>query len=171
VPYDRPFHLLVGERSIDAVDEAVRDLAMIGLDQAAGYYGAEVVSEWAHGGRELATVPQTTPGQLAADLAAGEVTVVDVRGRSEWEAGHLPGVANIPLGHLTSHLDELPRDRPLVLHCQGGGRSSIAAGVLQAHGFGNVVNLAGGYGAWRAAGFAIESPIESAEGATPAGAP
>ena len=43
--------------------------------------------------------------------------VIDVRGAAEWSAGHIPGVRNIPLASLTDHLDELARDRPVVLHC------------------------------------------------------
>jgi hydroxyacylglutathione hydrolase len=81
--------------------------------------------------------------------------VIDVRGRAEWEAGHLPGVPNIPLGHLAARLDEVLRDRPVVLQCQGGARSAIAASVLQAHGLTNVVNLAGGFAAWQLAGLPI----------------
>jgi hydroxyacylglutathione hydrolase len=82
--------------------------------------------------------------------------VLDVRGRSEWEAGHLPGIANIPLGYLTDHIDEIPADRPLVLHCRGGGRSAIAASVLAAHGVPNVINLTGGFDRWAREGHAVE---------------
>ena len=46
--------------------------------------------------------------------------MIDVRGQSEWEAGHLPGVPNIPVGFLVQRLAEVPRDRPVVVHCQGG---------------------------------------------------
>jgi hydroxyacylglutathione hydrolase len=64
----------------------------------------------------------------------------------------LPGVRNIPVGYLVERLKELPTDRPLVLHCQGGARSAIAASVLEARGFTNVVNMVGGYLAWKQAG-------------------
>jgi hydroxyacylglutathione hydrolase len=84
-----------------------------------------------------------------------------VRGRAEWEAGHLPGVANIPLGLLLDRLDELPVRGPIVLHCQTGSRSAIAASLLQARGRGDVANLEGGFAAWRQAGYpiAVESPV------------
>jgi hydroxyacylglutathione hydrolase len=64
----------------------------------------------------------------------------------------------VPLGHLAEHLDALPRDRPLVLQCQGGSRSAIGASLLRARGFTNVANLAGGYAAWRDAGLPVEKP-------------
>ena len=54
----------------------------------------------------------------------------------------------ITLGYLPDHLDEIPRDRPIVVHCAMGGRSSIAASILKSKGFENVINLAGGIGDW-----------------------
>jgi hydroxyacylglutathione hydrolase len=163
VPYGHDFYLVVDDRDPRAVDEAVRDLAMIGLDRVAGYFGIGVVAEWAAGGRALETVPQIGPGELAERLGGGDVAVVDVRGRSEWEAGHLPGVGNIPVGYLTQRLAELPRDRPLVLHCQSGARSAIAASVLRAKGLTNVVNLAGGFAEWQRAGHPVERETPAGE--------
>jgi hydroxyacylglutathione hydrolase len=148
VRYHRPFHLLVADER--ALDEAVRDLAMIGLDDVAGWFGADAVRA------PLATVAQLSPAELAAQMRDGRVAVVDVRGASEWEAGHLPGVPNIPLGYLADRIDELPRDRPVVVQCQSGSRSAIAASVLEARGVTNVVNLAGGFTGWFAAGLPVE---------------
>ena len=85
-----------------------------------------------------------------------DVQVVDVRGASEWDAGHLPGVVNIPLGQLTDRLAELAPDIPVVVHCQGGGRSAIAASILKANGFSEVVNLTGGFGEWKKVGLPVE---------------
>lgn len=155
LPYDADFYVIVphGGRMLD---EVVRDLAMIGLDRIAGWFGAEVVEAWESAGRPLQTVRQMGPAELEAEWRAGAVTVVDVRAPGEWEAGHLPGVVNIPLGELPERLAEIPADRPVVLHCQGGGRSSIAASLLQARGLADAVNLAGGFTAWRAAGLPIE---------------
>jgi hydroxyacylglutathione hydrolase len=163
VPYDRDVYLVAGEGGEGegggdtGIDEALRELRMIGLDRVAGYFDEGAVQAWAAGGRPLAAVPQTTAAQLAAGLAAGAVTVVDVRGRSEWEAGHLPGVPNVPLGYLTDRLATLARDRPLVVHCQSGTRSAIAASVLRAHGVTNVVNLTGGFAEWQAGGHPVET--------------
>jgi rhodanese-related sulfurtransferase len=63
----------------------------------------------------------------------------------------VPGSVGIPLNHLTARLDELPRDRPIVVYCAGGYRSSIAASLLQLHGFERVAEIAGGMAAWDAA--------------------
>lgn len=158
LPYDRDVHLLVDDTGcshadgLSCVETAVRDLAMIGLDRVAGVVGTDALTAWQATGRPLATVAQTTPAEAAAMVARDEAVVVDVRGRAEWEAGHLPGVSNIPVGYLAERLGELPTDRPVIVHCQGGARSAIAASVLQARGLVNVVNMAGGYGAWVRAG-------------------
>lgn len=154
LPYDREFYLLTDDEPV--VLSAVRDLAMIGLDRIAGYVTADVLSEFTATGAALRTMPQRTVSAVAADLAAGLVRVVDVRGATEYAAGHLPGVPNIPLGYLTEHLDELPTATPLVLHCQGGARSAIAASVLSARGFTNVINMTGGFAAWAAEDLPVE---------------
>jgi hydroxyacylglutathione hydrolase len=118
----------------------------------------------------VGTVARTTPDALRAAMARGEVAVVDVRGAAEWEAGHIPGVPNVPVGHLARRAAELPTDRPLVVHCQGGARSMIAASVLQRLGFTRVVDLAGGIAAAAVLGpFATGHDAEPAEGAALAG--
>ena len=162
VPYNRDFYLIVNDSCVHCIDEAVRDLATVGLDRLAGYLGSEVIDAWAAAGRELETIPQITAAQLAERLPTGDVAVLDVRGRSEWEAGHLPNVENIPVGYLTERLAEVPRDRPVVVHCQSGARSSIAASVLWANGLTNVVNLTGGFAEWQAA----HNPVERGESET-----
>jgi hydroxyacylglutathione hydrolase len=95
--------------------------------------------------------------ELAAALEEGRVNVLDVRGATEWESGHIPGAPNIPVGYLEERVAELPTGRPLVVHCQGGGRSAIAASVLQARGTGEVINLVGGFDAWSRSGRPTET--------------
>jgi len=149
VPFDRDFYLIVDAACPRCIDESVRDLAMIGLDRVAGYFATDVTDAWAAAGGELATVPQISASELAKRLGSRDVAVIDVRGHSEWEAGHLPGVPNIPVGYLTDHLREIPTSRPVVVHCQSGARSAIAASVLHANGLTNVINLAGGFADWQ----------------------
>ena len=152
IPYDRDVHLLLDDSCEQCLDEAVRSLAMIGLDRVAGYFGTEAIEAFgAEGSREV--VPQIAVDELTDRLRRREAMVVlDVRGAAEFDAGHIPGARNIPVGHLSDRLDEIARDKPVVVHCQSGARSAIAASVLQARGFANVVQFAGGYPAWQAAG-------------------
>jgi hydroxyacylglutathione hydrolase len=134
VPYDRDSYLIIDDSCSGCVEGATKDLAAVGLDRLAGYFGVGAAHTWAAGGRELEIVPQISPQELAGKLDAGgeEVAVLDVRGLSEWEAGHLPSASNIPAGHLADRLDEVPRDKPVVVHCLSGARAAIAASVLEA---------------------------------------
>jgi hydroxyacylglutathione hydrolase len=163
IPYDTDFYLIVNDGG-RMLDEAVRDLAMIGLDRIGGWFSPDAVAQWAAAGRTLATVPQLQASALADQRRSGGVTVIDVRSAEEWEAGHLPGVVNIPLGVLPDRIAEIPADRPVVLQCQGGGRSAIAASLLQARGFPDAANLVGGFRAWEAEGLPVDrhaTPVAS----------
>src|SRR6516162_7086466 len=81
-----------------------------------------------------------------------DATVVDVREPEEFANGHVPGAINLPQADLATRLNEVPRDRPLLLICQGGFRSLRAAQFLRQCGIADVVSVKGGTAAWRAAG-------------------
>ena len=152
VPYERDIYLILEGSSPMLAEVAVHDLATIGLDQVAGTFAEDAVEAWAAEGGPLATIKQVTPTEVATMIEREEVTVVDVRGRVEWDAGHLTSALNVPLGYLAERMRELPADTPIVLHCQGGARSVIGASILRARGIVNVLNMAGGYRAWHGAG-------------------
>jgi hydroxyacylglutathione hydrolase len=96
----------------------------------------------------------------AADLAGWrdrdpEVQVVDLRNPGEQEWGMVPGARSIPLPRLLDRISELAPDRPTVVYCASGYRSSIGASVLRARGFRDVADIVGGFDAWRAIGLPI----------------
>ena len=155
LPYDRDFFLLVDERSPQGVEVVARALAGIGLDRIAGYAGIDALD--AHTAGELQTIPGIGAPELSDAMAAGAVSLLDVRSREEWDAGHLPGALNIPLGELEQCLHTLPRDRPTVVHCQTGGRAAIAASLLYARGVRDVQLFGGGFAEWREAGHPVET--------------
>ena len=152
VPFGTPFAIIVDDAQ---VAEALRELAMVGLDTVVATAPPSVIDDWKSAGGTLGAIAQLSPKELAARLKAGSVRVVDVRGAAEWREGHIPGVPNIPLGALPARAGELANGTPIVLQCQGGGRSSIAASVLAARGA-EVLNLDGGFEAWEDA----ELPVE-----------
>jgi len=130
-----------------SVRAAQRDLSRIGIDGILGWIEAPTLLKDA----ALAGIgPATMPQREAATLTDGStVPVVDVRGRTEWEAGHVPDARHIPLGELPDRWQEIP-DGEVVVHCQSGVRSAIATSYLRRVGKRGVVNLIGGYAAWRA---------------------
>jgi hydroxyacylglutathione hydrolase len=93
------------------------------------------------------TITALSPAQIRQALGDG-VILVDIRNPGEVELGRIPGSVRIPLAQLRYRLDVLPSDRPIVVHCAGGWRSSVAAYLLRTHGFDNVADLDGGHNAW-----------------------
>ncbi|MCJ0891990.1 MBL fold metallo-hydrolase [Rhodococcus sp. ARC_M12] len=129
--------------------EAALRLARIGSDNVTGYLGIGRDGVFP---AELATLvetaPRTTVEQLDVMLAADEVTLIDIRNPGEREFGTIPGAIPIPLAQLRTRLDQVPTGKPIVMHCAGGWRSSVAASLLRAEGFDDVSDLLGGYNAW-----------------------
>lgn len=92
-----------------------------------------------------------------AKKALGASLVMDVREPAEYTAGHLPGAFNIPRGVLEFKIGAHPdfqdkQDAHIIVYCQTGGRSALAAEVLNKMGFNNAVSMAGGFKAWAESG-------------------
>jgi len=86
-----------------------------------------------------------------------DALILDVREPAEFNAGHILNARNIPLGELEKRAGELSKwkDKPIVISCATGNRSSSALGVLKKQGFERAVNLAGGFAAWKQAGLPV----------------
>jgi len=155
LPYDRKFYLLADERDEVAIDLAARDLTMIGLERVGGFFGPDVLAAWDARDGGLEASPQATLAEVTGSKSDRGPAIIDVRNAAEWAEGHLPGARHIPLGELLDRIAEVPRDGPVVLHCQGGSRSAVALSLLQSRGFGNVRNLVPGFAGWQAAGLPV----------------
>lgn len=153
--YDRPLSLLA-EGSAQA-EEAARALAYIGLDDVVGYFDVDAFPAWERdrGGLQATDIIAWPEAERAA--AEEGAFLLDVRGRTEWAEGHAPGAGHIHYGVLRRRADELPRDRPIVVYCQAGGRSAIAAALLQAEGFEDVRNVRDGMNARKSLGLPVET--------------
>lgn len=131
--------------------EVVTRLARIGFDRTAGHLN-EPETTLAAFADDLTPASRLTADQLRTALAAEKPPlVIDVRTCGERAEGAVEDSVHIALNELPRRLDEIPTDRPLVLHCAGGHRSSIAASLLRHHGHGDVSDLLGGHAAWAAA--------------------
>jgi rhodanese-related sulfurtransferase len=128
--------------------EAAVRLGRIGFDNVAGYLdgGMQTLRD-----RDdlLAATPQASADSVNAWLGAPDAPyLLDVRTPGEWQQQHIEGSENIPLSRLAGKVGELPRNRPIVVFCAGGYRSSIAGSLLQREGFSNVAEMTGGMSAW-----------------------
>ena len=81
-----------------------------------------------------------------------EAVVLDVREPQEYAHGHVPGALNLPQAELASRMNEVPRDRPVLVICQSGYRALRSAQFLRQMGFEHVANVKGGTAAWQASG-------------------
>lgn len=128
--------------------EAAMRLGRIGFDNVAGYLqgGMEALEQRPDLVRRTERIAAPT---LAERLASTQPPLVlDVRTENEWQQKRIGDSLNIPLNRLAECSGELPRDRPIVVHCGTGYRSSIAASLLEGQGFGNTIDLVGGFNAW-----------------------
>jgi glyoxylase-like metal-dependent hydrolase (beta-lactamase superfamily II)/rhodanese-related sulfurtransferase len=153
LPHDRPIVVIAEE---GGEQEAVMRLGRIGFDNVAGYLAGGMHAVAA---REdlLERTGRITAPALAEWLAGTRAdagpspTVIDVRSEAEHTSGHIAGSKNIPLTRLDERLHEIPAGQPIVVHCEGGYRSAIAASLLQKLGRKDVHDMVGGYKAWLAA--------------------
>ncbi len=133
----RPIVLLGTDSSV-AEDLRAR-LLRVGIDRVVGYL--HDVSAM-----PTRTLPSVAPGELDQ---LEDRFVLDVRTRSEFADGHVPGAHRLHAGSVMWNLDRIPRDRPVVTYCQSGARSAVAASALRAAGFDDVRELHGSFDAWR----------------------
>lgn len=143
-----PIYLLC-EKS--QVDEAVRDLVRIGLDDIAGYATPASLREAVARGTPTASIPEIDAEELKRRLAKGAVSLLDVRREVEFAAGHLPGSNQAVHTRLAERLAEIPSGVPIVVTCQSGNRSARACSYLRRAGR-DVTNLAGGFLGWAKSG-------------------
>jgi len=137
-------------------ESAVR-LGRIGFDHIVGYLNDAGLRSLETRPDLTATIDRVSPPLAAEELETGEPIAVDVRTPREHAEKAVAGSVNIPLSQLAQRLGELPTDRPLLVYCAGGYRSSIAASLLQRQGFGRVSEIAGGVAAWEAAHLPVSS--------------
>jgi hydroxyacylglutathione hydrolase len=152
VPVEMEVLLVVDDA--EALDYAVRNLYRMGYTNFAGYL-AGGLEAWYKEGNPLSTVELIGCQQLKDMTEKEKPVIVDVRRYSEWDEGHIEGAKHIYLGRLPERLGEIPTDKPVVLQCKTGTRSSFAASILLKAGRKQVYNLLGGIDAWKKLGYTL----------------
>jgi hydroxyacylglutathione hydrolase len=133
------------------LDEAVRDLIRIGLDDIVGYVDSGTLARYKAGGGRLASTAEIDIAEAQRRLDQSPAFVLDVRRQAEFAAGHIAGASCIAHTRLAARLDDVPKNRPVLVNCRSGARSARACALLERHGY-DVTNLAGGMLAWEEAG-------------------
>lgn len=140
----------------ERVAESIMRLGRIGFDHVAGYLkgGMDALADRPDLVRHTDRITAAAVEELAEPK-----TILDVRSKKEWDDGHIEGSINIPLNQLGRRIGEVPDEGNLVVHCQGGYRSSIAASLLLKFGRKNVFDMVGGYKAWVQIGLPTEELV------------
>ncbi len=149
--------VLVADTSEQYAEARLR-LARVGIEDPRGFLEGGVTA-WKQAGLPLAQLPQMTAQELHERLYNNGLQVLDVRREPEWQAGHIAQAAWFPLDHFKISAPDLDSGLPLAVHCQGGYRSMIACSLLRRAGVENVINLIGGFDAWRNAGLPVEVAV------------
>jgi hydroxyacylglutathione hydrolase len=132
VAEDTPIYLLVDEGRLE---EAVRALVRVGLDRIAGYFTPQTLADFARDGGSLRRTATIDMAELETRRAGGRGRLLDVRGASEYDAGHVPDAIHIPHTRLGAQLEKLPAGTPLLVYCNSGARAAAAVSLLERHGF------------------------------------
>ncbi len=126
-------------------EETITRLSRVGYDNTLGYLKGGIQS-WINAGLETDTIQRITATELEMLINNGEKSVIDVRKPGEYNSAHIENVPNIPLDYINDHVQDFPSQETTYLHCAGGYRSMIAASILKARGFHNMIDVIGGFG-------------------------
>ncbi len=144
VKEDEPIYLIIDAAK---VDEAVRALVRIGLDDIRGYFEPATIEQFAKSGGSLATTPEIPAKDAMSLIDSPNTYLLDVRRATEFAEGHIANAANIAHTRLLAHVNEVPKGKHILVNCRSGGRSARACALLEKHGY-EVTNLGGGMLAW-----------------------
>ena len=138
-------------------EEAIKRLARVGYDNTLGYLKGGFDS-WKNAGQELDTIASVS-AEILEEKIKENVLLFDVRKPSEYNAEHIIEVPSTPLESINNHLSEFPKEESFYLHCAGGYRSMIAASILKARGYHNVIDVKGGFAAIKKTGIKTTSYV------------
>jgi glyoxylase-like metal-dependent hydrolase (beta-lactamase superfamily II)/rhodanese-related sulfurtransferase len=128
-------------------EEVVTRLARVGYDYAMGYLKGGFEA-WKNAGKEIDVIHSISAKTFEKLYhEQSDIMIVDVRRPSEYAASHVDGAENIPLDYINDYMSKFRKDKTMYLHCAGGYRSVIAASILKARGYDNLVNIEGGFNA------------------------
>lgn len=140
-------------------EEVVTRLSRVGFDVTLGYLKGSF-DAWKNAGKEYDTITSVSAETFKEKLEENKnLPVFDVRKEGEYISEHYVNARNTPLDYINDHLEEFPKEDDFYVHCAGGYRSVIAASILKSRGYHNLLDVAGGYGAIKAAGIPVTDKV------------
>jgi len=136
-------------------------LARVGYDHTLGYLAGGIAA-WEQAGKPVDHIQSISATDFEKDHWDLGFSVLDIRRPGEYEALHIADVQNHPLDYINDWIGSMKRDSKYYIHCAGGYRSMIAASIMKARGFDQVIDIAGGYGAIAKTGLPKESGVKAA---------
>ncbi|WP_411768356.1 MBL fold metallo-hydrolase [Winogradskyella sp. A3E31] len=140
---EQPIILVVPEGKSQ---EAVTRLSRVGYDNTLGYLEGGIEA-WKASGRETESLESISAETFAEAVKKSDVNILDVRKDGEYKSMHLENAQHFALDFINDNMNEINKDKTYHIHCAGGYRSVIAASILKARGFENLIDVAGGFGA------------------------
>ncbi|MDX1940375.1 MAG: rhodanese-like domain-containing protein [Saprospiraceae bacterium] len=125
-------------------EEVVTRLSRVGYDNPIGYLDGGF-DAWVKAGEEIDSIPEVTAEEFEKIYKKEKINLLDVRRESEYNAQHIVGAQNFPLDFINKNMSEVDRTKQYFMHCAGGYRSMIAASILKARGFENLINIKSGF--------------------------
>ncbi|MFV9550399.1 MBL fold metallo-hydrolase [Algibacter sp. PT7-4] len=129
-------------------EETVTRLSRVGYDNTLGYLKGGIAT-WIKAGKDIETIKSITVNEFSNDYKNKNINVLDVRKDGEYKSEHLLGnqVQHFALDFINDNMNVIDKTKTYYIHCAGGYRSVIAASILKARGFNNLIDVAGGFGA------------------------
>lgn len=125
-------------------EEVVTRLARVGYDNAIGMLKGGFEA-WKAAGKEVDTIKSVSVEEFAAASANGDINILDVRKKSEYDSEHIVNAENVPLDFINDNMSEVDKDKTYYVHCAGGYRSMIFTSILKARGYENLIDVDGGF--------------------------
>jgi hydroxyacylglutathione hydrolase len=139
-----------------SMNEVRNFLVRLGYDHIYGYLGRGFSSWYLHA-EPIKELELWSVHKLKEKQFDTSVFILDVRKIGDWEKGYVEGAHHIYLGHVKDRLGEIPRDKKVVVYCDAGNKSTIAASILQKNGYADVATVLGSMKAWKVAGYGVVS--------------
>ena len=126
--------------------EAITRLSRVGYDNTLGYLQGGIEA-WVSSGRDIETLESISAETFANRVKSSGINILDVRKDGEYTASHLEDAQHFALDFINNNMNQVHKNKTYHIHCAGGYRSVIAASILKARGYNNLVDVAGGFGA------------------------